>query len=236
MQLEKGDFFVVINGTEIGAVILGINPAQMMAAMQQGEPPQGDMDVKPKYDKSHEGIIYKVLEMTPGSQVAAVEVIYDSFGPILRGESYTGKRFSLNVEELNETMTVTQNYVNELRSAWDQEQKARAEEEKAARELLKNFYMQRLMPQQGNQMPPVSFQPLSAPLPSQLSPLPEDVLPEEPLDDMPLDDIPLVPPTNLFFDRYMTDFNTDINNVPPIDPIDPIDPDIEGTGLDDPLI
>lgn len=158
MQLENGDYFAVINGQEIGAVILGANPSQLMATMQTGEPPSGEMDVKPKYDKSHEGLIYKVLEHTPGSQLAAVEVAYDSFGPLMRGESWIGKRFSLNVKELKETMTVTKSYVDHLREAWELEKADRIRNEQTVAELIKLAYSNpnAQLPALGGPLPPAA--------------------------------------------------------------------------------
>lgn len=131
MEIETGEHFVVKHGEEIGTTILGVSPAQMMQTMQSGELP-GSAELKPRYDKAHDGLVYKALAVC--NDMVAVEVVYDSFGPLYRGESYVGKRFSMNTEGL-ELWPVTELYANELKAAWEKEKHKYEIDNKLANEL-----------------------------------------------------------------------------------------------------
>jgi len=101
MNIDVGEYFIVKRGIELNTSTFSLAPTDpfmdsILGTQNENKPPQ--------YDRSHEGLIYKALQIC-GEHIAA-ECIY--------AEGYksatVGKRISLNTSEV-EIWPLTKKYV-----------------------------------------------------------------------------------------------------------------------------
>lgn len=109
MTIEKGDYFAVTRGLEMG------KPGVFVAAFGF-DSPKSD---KPEYDRSHDGQIYLAEEVC-GDMVAARCVGSRCFHS--SKERNIGKVYSLNLSEV-EVMTLTPEYLKAIGVNVEQVQK-----------------------------------------------------------------------------------------------------------------
>ena len=100
MDIEIGEYFVVKRGIELNNSICSVftSPFTDSAFNKNND------DKPPRYDRSHEGLIYKALQVCD-EHIAAECVFAESYK-----SSRLGKRISLNTSEI-EIWPVTEKYV-----------------------------------------------------------------------------------------------------------------------------
>lgn len=102
MNIERGDLFVVTRGFQLGKM------PEMISLFGGGGPPRDD---NPTYDRSHEGRVYKALQVC--GPVIAAECVHEQWA--YRGTSISrlGQRFSINTGDV-EVWPVTEQYLAAL--------------------------------------------------------------------------------------------------------------------------